>query len=191
MDGIPYQVKKGDSLSKISKSMGVPMEAIVEANDLQRDVIKAGETIFIPGARMRAEDLKLALGELFAYPVSGARLTSPYGWRNDPISGVRRHHAAIDLAAPTGTTVKAASAGTVLETGYHSTYGNFIILGHGSDYQTMYAHLSKVSVQKSGRVAQGDKIGEVGSTGYSTGPHLHFSVYKNGQAVNPLDYLRP
>jgi murein DD-endopeptidase MepM/ murein hydrolase activator NlpD len=191
MDGIPYKVKSGDSLSKISKSMGVPIDAIMNANDIQRDFIKTGETIFIPGARMRTEDLKLALGELFIYPVSGSRLTSSYGWRNDPISGVRRHHAAIDLAAPTGTLVKAALDGTVATTGYSGTYGNYIILSHGDNYQTMYAHLSQISVKKDDRVKQGEKIGEVGSTGYSTGPHLHFAVYKNGQAVNPLDYLHP
>jgi murein DD-endopeptidase MepM/ murein hydrolase activator NlpD len=191
MDGIPYKVKSGDNLSKISNSMGVPMEAILNANDIQRDIIKAGETIFIPGARMRTEDLKLALGEYFAYPISGARLSSSYGWRNDPISGVRRHHAAIDLAASTGTVVKAASAGKVSATGYNATYGNFIILSHGDNYQTMYAHLSQISVTKDSQVQQGAKIGEVGSTGYSTGPHLHFAVYKNGQAVNPLDYLHP
>ncbi|MDR1862518.1 MAG: M23 family metallopeptidase, partial [Treponema sp.] len=121
MNGIPYVVKKGDSLSGVSRSMGVPMEAILDANDLQQDVITAGQVIFVPGARMRQEDLKLALGELFIYPLNGARLTSPYGWRNDPISGARRHHAAIDLAAPTGTLVKAAMDGRVSSVGFNST----------------------------------------------------------------------
>jgi murein DD-endopeptidase MepM/ murein hydrolase activator NlpD len=189
MDGIPYIVKKGDSLSGISRSLGVPMEAILDANDLQKDIITAGQLIFVPGARMRSEDLKLALGELFIYPLRGARLTSPFGWRNDPISGVRRHHAAIDLAAPTGTTVKAAMDGKVSSAGFNSTYGKYIILSHGNEYQTMYAHLNQVSVKQGDRVTQGAKIGEVGSTGYSTGPHLHFAVYKNGRPVNPLDFL--
>jgi murein DD-endopeptidase MepM/ murein hydrolase activator NlpD len=189
MDGIPYIVKKGDSLSGISRSMGVPMEAILDANDLQKDTISAGQLIFVPGARMRSEDLKLALGELFIYPLRGARLTSPFGWRNDPISGVRRHHAAIDLAAPTGTTVKAAMDGKVSSVGFNSTYGKYIILSHGSVYHTMYAHLNQVSVKQGERVTQGTKIGEVGSTGYSTGPHLHFAVYKHGRPVNPLDFL--
>ena len=189
MDGIPYVVKKGDSLSGISRSLGVPMEAILDANDLQKDIITAGQLIFVPGARMRSEDLKLALGELFIYPLRGARLTSPFGWRNDPISGVRRHHAAIDLAAPTGTTVKAAMDGKVSSVGFNSTYGKYIILSHGNEYQTMYAHLNQVSVKQGDRVIQGVKIGEVGSTGYSTGPHLHFAIYKNGRPVNPLDFL--
>jgi murein DD-endopeptidase MepM/ murein hydrolase activator NlpD len=189
MDGIPYIVKKGDSLSGISQSLGVPLEAILDANDLQKDTITAGQMIFVPGARMRSEDLKLALGELFIYPLKGARLTSPFGWRNDPISGVRRHHAAIDLAAPAGTMVKAAMDGKVSSVGFNSTYGKYIIMSHGSEYQTMYAHLSLVSVKQGDRVNQGVKIGEVGSTGYSTGPHLHFAIYKNGRPVNPLDFL--
>jgi murein DD-endopeptidase MepM/ murein hydrolase activator NlpD len=188
MDGIPYTVRKGDSLEKISRSMGVPLEAILDANDLQSDTISTGTVLFIPGARMRAEDLKLALGELFIYPVRG-RITSGFGWRNDPISGVRRFHAALDMAAPTGTAVKAAMDGRVSTVGVNSTYGNFIILNHGNGYQTLYAHLNTVSVKKDDRVNQGSRIGEVGSTGYSTGPHLHFAVYRNGRAVNPLEYL--
>ncbi|MDR1279111.1 MAG: M23 family metallopeptidase [Treponema sp.] len=188
MDGIPYTVKKGDSLSKISASLGVPLEAILDANDIQSDTISQGAVLFIPGARMRSEDLKLALGELFIYPIRG-RLTSPYGWRNDPISGVRRFHAAMDLASGIGTPVKAAMDGRVSAAGVNSTYGKFIILSHSGGYQTMYAHLNAFSVKQGDYVEQGVKIGEVGNTGYSTGPHLHFAVYKNGKAVNPLDLL--
>jgi len=189
MDGIPYTVKNGDSLSKISKSMGVPLEAILDANDIQSDVINAGMTLFIPGARMNKDDLALALGELFIYPLKGARLSSPFGWRNDPISGERRHHAAIDLSASQGTVVWAAMDGKVSALGYNATYGNFIILSHAGGFQTMYAHLHTISVKKGDTVSQGTKIGTVGNTGYSTGPHLHFAVYKNSTAVNPLDYL--
>jgi murein DD-endopeptidase MepM/ murein hydrolase activator NlpD len=188
MDGIPYTVKKGDSLSKISSALGVPLEAILDANDIQSSTITQGTVLFIPGARMRSEDLKLALGELFIYPIRG-RLTSPYGWRNDPISGVRRFHAALDLAAPIGVPVKAAMDGRISAVGMNATYGKFIILSHSGGYQTMYAHLNAVSVRQGDYADQGSKIGEVGNTGYSTGPHLHFAVYKNGRAVNPLDFL--
>jgi murein DD-endopeptidase MepM/ murein hydrolase activator NlpD len=188
MDGIPYTVKKGDSLSKISSSLKVPLEAILDANDIQSDDISQGTVLFIPGARMKSEELKLALGEFFIYPIRG-RLTSPYGWRDDPISGVRRFHAAVDLASPTGTIVKAAMDGMVSTTGFNATYGNYIILTHGGGFQTMYAHLSVISVNKNAAVNQGSKIGEVGNTGYSTGSHLHFAVFKSGKAVNPLDYL--
>ncbi|MDR2101441.1 MAG: M23 family metallopeptidase [Treponema sp.] len=190
MDGIPYTVIKGDSLSKISSAMDVPLEVILDANDIVSENIDPGTVLFIPGAKKRTEDLKLALGELFIYPIRG-RLTSPFGWRNDPISGVRRYHAAVDLAASTGTPVKAAMDGKVSTVGFNSVYGKYIIISHNSGYQTMYAHLSITSVSQGAPVYQGTKIGEVGSTGYSTGPHLHFAVYKNGRAINPLDLLSP
>ncbi|MDR1302623.1 MAG: M23 family metallopeptidase [Treponema sp.] len=189
MDGIPYTVKKGDSLSKISSTMGVPLEVILDANDIQSETLTLGKVLFIPGAKMRSEDLKLILGDTFIYPIRG-RLTSPFGWRNDPISGVRRYHAALDLAAATGTPIKAAMDGRVSSVGLNSVYGKFIIISHANGYQTMYAHMSATSVNQGALVSQGTKIGEVGSTGYSTGPHLHFAIYKNGRAVNPLDFLK-
>ena len=189
MDGIPYTVKNGDSLSGISQAMGVPVEAILDANDLHSDKINAGMPLFIPGARMEKEELKMALGELFIYPLKGARLSSPFGWRNDPFTGVRSHHAAIDLSAPQGTPIKAAMDGKVSAQGYNATYGNYIILSHSGGFQTMYAHLHTVSVKKGDQVNQGAQIGAVGTTGYSTGPHLHFALFKNGRAVNPLDFL--
>ena len=192
MDGIPYTVKTGDSLSKISQSMGVPLEAILDANDIQSNTINAGTTLFIPGARMNREDLRMALGELFMYPIRGSRLSSPFGWRDDPFgSGARLHHAAVDLSAPQGTVVRAAMEGKVTALSYDRTYGNFIIISHGGGYQTMYAHLYGFNVKNGDQVAQGEQIGTVGTTGYSTGPHLHFAVFKNGRAVNPLDYLNP
>jgi murein DD-endopeptidase MepM/ murein hydrolase activator NlpD len=188
MDGIPYTVKRDDSLLKISNAMGVPLTAILDANDRESDDISPGTVLFIPGARMRTEDLRLALGEFFKYPIRG-KLSSPFGWRKDPFTGARRYHAAIDLAAPAGTTVKASMDGRVATVGYNATYGKFIILSHGNGFQSLYAHLNTASVSQGSSVSQGAKIGEVGSTGYSTGPHLHFAVYKNGRAVNPLDFL--
>jgi LysM repeat protein len=129
MDGIPYTVNKGDTLSKISAAQEVPLEAILDANDILSENIEPGTVLFIPGAKMRTEDLKLALGELFIYPVRG-RLSSPFGWRNDPISGVRRYHAALDLAANTGTPVKAAMDGRISTVGVNSVYGKYIIISH-------------------------------------------------------------
>jgi len=188
MDGIPYTTKKGDSLFRISAMSGIPLNAILDANDLQSDILPVGMTVFLPGARMRSDELKRALGQLFIYPVRGP-LSSLYGWRNDPFTGVLRFHAAIDIAAPTGTPIKAALDGKVSSEGYNGTYGNFIILSHDGGYQTLYAHLSAFSVSKGVRVSQGQQIGLVGSTGYSTGPHVHFGVYKNGRSMNPLDFL--
>jgi murein DD-endopeptidase MepM/ murein hydrolase activator NlpD len=189
MDGIPYTVKRGDTLLKISAAMDIPLSAILDANDIESDTISPGTKLFIPGARMRTEDLKRALGYFFKYPVAGS-LTSSFGWRNDPITGVRRHHAALDIAAPTGTPIKAAQDGRVFKVGLNQSYGKFIIINHGDGYQTLYAHMSVTSVTTGSYVAQGRKIGEVGSTGRSTGPHLHFAIYKNGIAVNPIEFLK-
>jgi murein DD-endopeptidase MepM/ murein hydrolase activator NlpD len=188
MDGIPYTVKTDDTLSRISSSQGVPLEAILDANDIRSDSISPGTVLFIPGARMKPEDLKRALGDFFIYPIRGL-LTSPFGWRNDPISAVRRFHAALDLAAPQGTPIKAAMDGKVATVGLNSVYGRYIILSHSGGFQTMYAHMSLTAVRQGASVRQGQKIGEVGNTGYSTGPHLHFAVFKNGKAVNPLEFL--
>ncbi|MDR2344269.1 MAG: M23 family metallopeptidase [Spirochaetaceae bacterium] len=189
MDGIPYTVVKGDSYQKIADRMNVAIEAILDANDIQDDNIKAGDILFLPGARMRSDDLKMALGELFTYPVRG-RLSSPFGWRKDPFTGQRRYHSAVDLAANTGTPVNAAADGKVTTVAYSSVFGNYIIITHGGGFQSMYAHLNSTNVKEGANVTQGGKIGTVGSTGRSTGSHLHFAIYKNGRAVNPLEYIK-
>jgi len=190
IDGIPYSIKSGDSLSKISASFNVPLDVILDINDLKSDVIKAGETIFIPGARMNDLDLRMSLGELFIYPVSGKYLTSNFGMRKDPISGELTFHTGIDLRANTGATVMASMEGTVSVISENWLYGKHIILSHSNGYKTMYAHLNAVTIKQGDKVAQGRKIGEAGNTGYSTGSHLHFTIYdKNGKPINPLDLL--
>ena len=186
MDGIPYTVKKGDSYRKIANSMDVPLEAVL--NDIQTEAITPGTLLFIPGAKMKKEELRLALGEAFIYPVRG-RMTSAFGWRRDPFTKTRLYHAGMDLSSPHGAPVKAAAAGRVSATGYNAIYGNFVILTHNNTYQTMYGHLSAIKVKKGGYAGQGELIGLVGNTGRSTGAHLHFAVYKNGRAVNPLEIL--
>jgi murein DD-endopeptidase MepM/ murein hydrolase activator NlpD len=189
MDGIPYTVKAGDSLSGISGSSSVPLRVILDVNNLETDVITPGMSLFLPGATMPQEELRLALGESFIYPVRGV-LSSPYGWRVDPIAKVDRFHSAIDLAAPQGTPVRATMDGRVSRVATNSVYGKYIILTHQGGYQSLYAHLSVVSVNQGAWVSRDSKIGEVGSTGYSTGPHLHFSIFKNDRAINPLEVLQ-
>ena len=191
IDGIPYQVKNGDNLKKIALSFNVPLEVILDVNDIKNDNIKTGETLFIPGARMNDMDLRLSLGELFVYPVQNKYITSHYGMRKDPISGVLSFHTGIDLRADTGTNVTAALDGVVSVITENWLYGKYIIITHNNGYKTLYGHLNSYSVKEGDTVARGKKIGESGNTGYSTGPHLHFSIYdKNNKFVNPLDLLR-
>ncbi|MDR2952759.1 MAG: M23 family metallopeptidase [Treponema sp.] len=188
IDGIPHTVKKGDSLSSISKTYNVPLEIILDVNDLNSANIEEGGTLFIPGARMPLSDFRQALGDLFTYPIR-KNISSNFGWRKDPFSGEQSFHSGIDMKADTGTAVKAAMDGTVSIASNSRVYGNFIILNHDNGYQTLYAHLSAFSVKQGEKVIQGKKIGEVGNTGLSTGPHLHFGVFKDGKWKNPLDLL--
>lgn len=128
---------------------------------------------------------------VFNWPVpSSTRITSYYGWRNHPIFNTRRFHDGVDIGAGTGSNVVAAENGVVIYTGWQGGYGNTIIVDHGGGLSTRYSHLSKILVSSGQKVSKGNKIGLVGSTGWSTGPHLHFSVYKNGQTVNPLNYIK-
>ena len=191
IDGIPYQIKNGDTLTKIAVSNNVPLEVILDVNDIKSDNIKAGETLFIPGARMNDMDLKLSLGELFIYPVQSKYITSHFGMRKDPISGALSFHTGIDLRANTGAPVIAALDGRVSVVTENWLYGKYIIITHDNGYKTLYGHLSSFSVKQGDRVARGKKIGEAGNTGYSTGPHLHFTIYdKNNKLINPLDLMR-
>jgi murein DD-endopeptidase MepM/ murein hydrolase activator NlpD len=187
-DGLRYTVRRGDTLEGIAKRSGIPLAAILDWNDLGSPVITVGQAIFLPGARMSAADIARALGTLFVWPVKG-KLSSRFGMRVGPVDGIDRMHWGVDLKADPGTSVLAAAEGTVADAGYNGTYGKYIILRH-SGFQTLYGHLSRFTVATGESVAQGRKIGEVGSTGVSTGPHLHFGVFRGGEPVDPLRYLK-
>lgn len=120
-------------------------------------------------------------------PLASYRVTSKYGYRIHPISGNTTFHYGVDLAAAAGTKVVSVADGTVTETGYGSINGNYIKISHDDGFATHYAHLKSVGVKKGQKVKAGGQIGTVGSTGYSTGPHLHFEVRKNGLVINPND----
>lgn len=123
-------------------------------------------------------------------PLSSSTLTSGYGMRVHPILRRRKRHSGIDMAAPTGTPVYATADGAVSRADRSRTYGLVIYLEHGADLQTRYAHLSKLLVADGQSVKKGDVIGYVGSTGRSTGPHLHYEVRVDGVAVNPIPYMK-
>ncbi|MCX7786222.1 MAG: M23 family metallopeptidase [Spirochaetes bacterium] len=188
-DGILYKVNRGDSLSKISALYNTNVRYLVDTNDLGSSIIHPGMKLFIPGARLPEMELKRILGDLFLFPTSG-RITSTFGVRADPFTGVRRFHNGLDIANDPGTPVHAAMAGKVVKIGIHPSYGRYIILTHDGGFQTFYAHLQTVLVAHGKFVAQGEVIGEMGSTGYSTGSHLHFSVFKNGNPVDPIQFFR-
>ena len=123
-------------------------------------------------------------------PLDNVRLTSSYGERWHPVIGGRRQHAGIDLASPTGTPIYAAADAVVGQAGVQGGYGNLVELHHGAGIATRYGHLSSIRVNPGERVRRGKLIGLMGSTGRSTGSHLHYEVRIDGRAVNPLPFLQ-
>jgi murein DD-endopeptidase MepM/ murein hydrolase activator NlpD len=126
-------------------------------------------------------------------PIDGARLSSGYGRRRHPTLGYNKMHRGVDFAAPRGTPIYAAGKGSIVYRGRNGAYGKYIRIRHNSDYATAYAHLRsfKRGVGKGARVRQGQVIGYVGSTGRSTGPHLHYEILRQGRRVNPMRIRLP
>ena len=125
----------------------------------------------------------------FVSPLSSAYVTCAYGWRIHPIWGDRRFHSGVDLAASQGTPIYAIAAGTVTTATYGDANGYYVSISHGNGYGSVYCHMTNYVVSVGESVSQGQVIGYMGSTGWSTGPHLHFEIHVNGSAVNPMDYI--
>jgi murein DD-endopeptidase MepM/ murein hydrolase activator NlpD len=130
-------------------------------------------------------------GGVMKWPTPGyTRVSSPYGMRIHPIYKVKKMHTGIDIDAPSGAKIVAANSGKVILAGWNGGYGNCVIIDHGGGLATLYAHQSKILVSVGDKVQKGDTVGKVGSTGLSTGPHLHFEVRKNGSTTNPIPYVK-
>lgn len=188
MPGIIYTVRSsGETIDSIAAKYEVSAEKCARVNSLQKDSkLPAGATLFVPDAELDWVTRQEINGDLFRKPIHQRYwLSSYYGWRSSPFSGKRSYHSGVDMACPSGTPIYAALAGKVTSVGYNNVYGNYVIITHHSGYKTLYGHMSAALVSKNRYVDTGTKIGTVGSTGMSTGPHLHFTVYKNGKTVNP------
>jgi len=188
-DGVYYTIKAGDTLESIAAQYSTTTSHISFVNELFSDALRPNSVLFIPGAKMDWVNRQEINGDLFIWPVTG-RITSSYGYRTDPFAGTRQFHTGLDISAVEGTPIKAAMAGRVSQVGYDDSYGNHVVVTHHSGYRTLYAHMSFVRVKAGAYVETGERIGDVGNTGQSTGPHLHFTVYKNGVTVNPRVLMR-
>jgi len=179
--GTVYQVRPGDSASVIAKRFNTSVPALAAANRLSDpNRLRAGQELIIPGWQATIPRL--------IWPVKG-RISSPYGWRTHPVYKVRQFHGGIDIAVPVGTSVKAAAAGKVIESGWMDGFGYGIVIDHGEGVTTWYGHNSKLLVKVGDRVRQGQIIARSGNTGVSTGPHLDFRIKVNGETINPIYWL--
>lgn len=137
----------------------------------------------------QVEDIQYQALFIPAIPPANGRISSSYGWRSDPFNGSQAFHSGIDFVAYYRAPIYATAHGTVRSAGYNSGYGNQVVIDHGNGFQTSYSHLSAIEVSVGDQVERGDIIGRMGSTGRSTGVHLHYEVMINGTQVNPASYL--
>lgn len=180
---VTHTVQNGESLWSIAAQYRTSVAALATSNGLSsRGTIHPGERLSIP-----AQGQEVSRGSTsyhLIWPVTGV-ITSGWGYR----TRFEKFHYGLDVAAATGTPIKAVMAGTVEYSGWKAGYGYCVFIDHGNGLKTAYGHASKLYVKKGQKVVQGQKVAAVGSTGFSTGPHVHIEVRLNGKLVNPINYL--
>ena len=167
-----------------AEQLGQEVDRLLAVVENKTDLLTAVESTLIEQRAVRNR-LPTAL------PVDAEWNASAYGWRLDPFTGERAMHEGVDFVAEVGTPIVAAAAGVVTVAEVHPTYGKMIEIDHGNDYTTRYAHASKILVKPGQMVKRGQRLAEIGNTGRSTGPHLHFEVRYQGAAQNPARFLAP
>ena len=196
LNGLSYKIAKNDTLSKIAKTYQADVNKIIEFNKLASATdIQIGQTIIIPNGKKvvvyTATTKTTSIKDVFTpaptsdskllWPTNSRRITQYYGWR----------HSGLDIGNKTGQPIYASESGSIEKAGWNNGgYGYYVIINHGGGIQTLYAHLSKIYVTLGQNVGRGHVIGAIGSTGRSTGPHLHYEVRVNNIRVNPLNYIR-
>jgi len=190
VDGTMYVVRRGDSLWSIARQFGVQLRTLADCNGLaDPSSLRVGQRLVVPQAQPQVAVASRGgagadgAGGGLPWPVDG-RISSYFG----PRWG--RMHTGLDIAAPLGTVIKAAAAGEVLAAGWMGGYGRTVIIQHSRQMQTLYAHASALLVKRGQKVTAGQVIARVGSSGNSTGPHVHFEVIVDGRPRDPLNYLR-
>lgn len=165
-------------------------------NSLRASLIVCLSTFLLPASHGQAASpdpvapvIQASSISTFVYPLMGSRLSSDYGKRKHPVRKVSQHHHGIDLAAPKDAPIRAIADGIVMYADPFGGYGKLVVIQHSNGLTSHYGHCSRITVQPGRRVRAGDIIGSVGSTGISTGPHLHFELRKSGTPVNPEKIL--
>ncbi|MCX7957215.1 MAG: M23 family metallopeptidase [Endomicrobia bacterium] len=180
--GMLYKIKNETEICHLAKKFNISLEELCDINNLS-PVCKLynNDFIFIPNRYIRFKD--------FMLPLYNTKITSKFGLRKHPVFGILKYHEGIDLKQKYGAVVRAASDGKVIFAGWAEGYGNLVIIKHAKGYTTYYGHLSKIRVKIGKWVYKGQTIGNVGNTGWTTGPHLHFEVRKDGVPVDPKKVL--
>lgn len=202
--GIIHTLRKGETLEDISLKYNVNIRKVIRVNQiLDPNDIESGMELFVPDAKITNEFTKELLEKsgvyvgarggsafYFVFPCRQAKSTSGFGYRRDPFTGRRAFHAGVDITPGYGSAVYASMNGVVTYSGWMGGYGKLVVVTHSNGYSTRYGHLSRITVKKGTRVNQGQRIGSVGSTGRSTGPHLHFEIRKDNKALNPKKFIK-
>lgn len=188
-DGLFLNVESRDHLETVAGDHGLAGSDVLAANP-GVDAQSVGGELFFPGAQNSGFERLLRMGLGFGRPLRGGWVSSPFGMRVHPFSGKWRMHRGVDIAAPHGTPVQAAADGRVERVARDGVLGRFVVIDHGArSYQSLYAHLSSVHVNVGELVSTGNTIGRVGSTGQSTGPHLHFELWSRRQPIDPASQV--
>lgn len=184
------EIEQSEEISEEQEALLIELATKRAALEKEKNKLKAAQ-VYTYRKKSNGSGGFKGNGGSMSVPVSGARLSSNYGTRIHPITGVRKKHTGVDMAAPQGTDIHAAEGGVVIVAEWWSGYGNTVIIDHGGDVWTLYGHIRNggIKVEKGQQVKRGEKIAEVGSTGNSTGPHLHFEVRIDGNPVDPMPYL--
>ena len=211
-DGIFYVMRKGEKPEAVCKRYGVSVEKLKQVNaTIDIASLKAGDEIFLPGAYPHAlandkeaeqpsapkngktaKKLDIPVkkaNQPYRWPLMG-RINSPFGWRQHPITRRRNFHTGIDIKSERGALVRGAAEGKVAYSGWMGGYGKVLVIDHPNGQSTLYAHCSTLLVKQGASVSRGQDVARVGTTGASTGPHLHFEVRNGNSPVNPLKYLK-
>ncbi len=188
-DGIDRMLRKTDGILSGKKSQDMMDEEDIHSGDLTEDVPETAEQGDVP----ESLDDESVINEIksrytFSLPVDG-RLSSPYGYRINPVTGKLSFHHGVDIDAEAGTGIKAALDGVVTETGSEKIYGNYIRIKHADGLETLYAHCSELIAQVGNPVSRGTTIARVGNTGLSVGTHLHFEIRKDGKTLDPAKII--